>query len=300
MSCRSGAGERREPVPRPDDRAGDAVRRLEVALERPAGPRSDLPRPAEPRRTSRREGQRCSPQSSRDVLLLVSAAGRLTVAQLQGIVEEARLRSALEAAADADVATVGAGSVVAFTHPLLASAMYDAAAPAERRRAHRVLADKLEDPVERARHRVEVDHRPRRNGRRGAGTGRRNLPEPWRPAVGRRAAGRSRTGHAVRCGHGRRLRSLAPRRGHLHRRRRPPCRRRQPWTRGRRWPSTREQQAQVLVRRLGWPTTSRGCSVPRRAGVPDGAAGQRGPRGDPADLSERSPHGGSRAGSRCG
>jgi DNA-binding NarL/FixJ family response regulator len=93
------------------------------------------------------------PQSSRDVLLLVSVAGRLTVTQLQRIIEETRLRSALEAADDADIARVGAGSVVNFTHPLLASAIYDAAAPAERRRAHRLLADKLEDPVERARHR---------------------------------------------------------------------------------------------------------------------------------------------------
>jgi hypothetical protein len=93
------------------------------------------------------------PQNSRDVLLLVSAAGRLTVAQLQVIVEGARLRSALEAAADADVAVVGAEAVVTFTHPLLASAIYDASTPAERRRAHRVLAEKLDDPVERARHR---------------------------------------------------------------------------------------------------------------------------------------------------
>ncbi|MFC5264987.1 ATP-binding protein [Kribbella qitaiheensis] len=93
------------------------------------------------------------PQDSREVLLLVSAAGRLTVTQLQGIVPEVRLWPALEAARDADVALVGAGSVVAFTHPLLASAIYDAAAPDERRRTHRVLAEKLEDPVERARHR---------------------------------------------------------------------------------------------------------------------------------------------------
>jgi Predicted ATPase len=93
------------------------------------------------------------PQHARDVLLLVSAAGRLTVAQLQGIVDATRLRSALEAAADADVAVVGAEAVVTFTHPLLASAIYDAATPAERRRAHHVLAEKLDDPVERARHR---------------------------------------------------------------------------------------------------------------------------------------------------
>jgi predicted ATPase len=93
------------------------------------------------------------PQDAREVLLLVSAAGRLSVGQLRGIVEEARLWPALGAAADADVAMVGAGSVVTFTHPLLASAIYDAAVPAGRRRAHRVLADGLDDPVERARHR---------------------------------------------------------------------------------------------------------------------------------------------------
>ena len=93
------------------------------------------------------------PQSARDVLLLVSAAGRLTVAQLQGIVGDAEIRLALEAAADWDVASVGAGSVVTFAHPLLASAIYDDAGPAARRRAHRVLADALDDPVERARHR---------------------------------------------------------------------------------------------------------------------------------------------------
>ncbi len=95
------------------------------------------------------------PDDARDVLTLVSAAGRLTLAQLQAIVAPDRLASALEAAADADVATVGAESAVAFAHPLLASALYDAAAPADRRRAHRLLADSLDDPVERARHRTK-------------------------------------------------------------------------------------------------------------------------------------------------
>jgi DNA-binding CsgD family transcriptional regulator/energy-coupling factor transporter ATP-binding protein EcfA2 len=94
------------------------------------------------------------PQPAREVLLLVSAAGQLTMAQLQGIVEATVLRPALEAAADADVATVGAQSAVTFTHPLLASAVYDAAQPEDRRHAHRVLAEALEDPVERARHRA--------------------------------------------------------------------------------------------------------------------------------------------------
>jgi DNA-binding CsgD family transcriptional regulator len=93
------------------------------------------------------------PPDVREVLLMVSAAGRVTVAQLQRIVEAQQVREALEAAADLDVAVVGAETVVSFTHPLLGSAIYDAATPPERRQAHRTLADKLEDPVERARHR---------------------------------------------------------------------------------------------------------------------------------------------------
>jgi DNA-binding CsgD family transcriptional regulator len=93
------------------------------------------------------------PPDAREVLLLVSAAGRITMTQLERMVEGSRLRQALEAAADADVAVVGAGTVVSLTHPLLASAIYDAATPAARRHAHRVLAENLEDPVERARHR---------------------------------------------------------------------------------------------------------------------------------------------------
>lgn len=96
------------------------------------------------------------PATAREVLLLVSAAGRLTVAQLAGAFDEARLADALDAAADWDVATVGPGAVVGFTHPMLASAIYDAASPAERRRAHKTLADLIDDPVERARHRART------------------------------------------------------------------------------------------------------------------------------------------------
>jgi DNA-binding CsgD family transcriptional regulator len=100
-----------------------------------------------------RERTALLPPAAREVLLLVSAAGRVTVAQLQRIVEARQVREALETAADFDVAVVGAETVVSFTHPLLGSAIYDAATPSERRRSHRRLAEKLEDPVERARHR---------------------------------------------------------------------------------------------------------------------------------------------------
>lgn len=96
------------------------------------------------------------PDEAKEVLLLVSAAGRLRVEQLAGLVDHARLTSALDAAADWDVAHVGVENRVGFTHPMLASAIYEASTPAQRRHAHRLLAGSLEDPVERARHRART------------------------------------------------------------------------------------------------------------------------------------------------
>ncbi|WP_433040208.1 helix-turn-helix transcriptional regulator [Dactylosporangium sp. CS-033363] len=96
------------------------------------------------------------PAAAREVLLLVSAAGRLNVHQLDKFAGPDHVVAALEAAADADLARVGPEQRVAFTHPLLASAIYEAATPAERRRAHRRLADSLDDQVERAVHRART------------------------------------------------------------------------------------------------------------------------------------------------
>jgi DNA-binding CsgD family transcriptional regulator len=102
-------------------------------------------------------------QEAHSVLLLASAAGRLTLTHLQRMVEPDRLASVLETAADADVAAVGVDSTITFTHPLLASAIYEAAKSTERRHAHRLLAQSLDDPVERARHHAKAATAPDRD-----------------------------------------------------------------------------------------------------------------------------------------
>lgn len=102
-------------------------------------------------------------QEAHNVLLLASAAGRLTLTHLQRMVEPDRLASVLETASDADVATIGVDSTITFTHPLLASAIYEAAKVTERRHAHGLLAQTLDDPVERARHHAKATTAPDRD-----------------------------------------------------------------------------------------------------------------------------------------
>jgi DNA-binding CsgD family transcriptional regulator len=85
------------------------------------------------------------PQATRRELLLACAHGRLTAAQLD--------QDALEPAFVEHVIEVANG-VVRFTHPLLAAVLYQAASPQARRRAHERLAEIVEDPLARARHRA--------------------------------------------------------------------------------------------------------------------------------------------------
>lgn len=142
---------------------GNPLLALEIARAMEAGPApwraGVVPVPSSLAELLRERVTRLPPQA-RKVLLLASAAGRLTVTQALAIVDEDELADALEEALDADVASVGAGSAIVFSHPLLASAVYDAATPGERRRAHRALAEKLDDPVERARHRARTTIAP--------------------------------------------------------------------------------------------------------------------------------------------
>ena len=90
------------------------------------------------------------PDSTRNVLLLAAAMGVSTVQDL---------RSAAGSNADEDIELAEKAGIldsrdgtVRFTHPLMAAAVYDHAAGAERRRIHNDLAKKLADPEERTRH----------------------------------------------------------------------------------------------------------------------------------------------------
>ena len=85
------------------------------------------------------------PQATQEALLLACAHGRLAPAVLDG--------DALEPAYADHVIEVADG-VIRFTHPLLASVLYQGAAPGARRRTHARLAEIVDDPVARIRHRV--------------------------------------------------------------------------------------------------------------------------------------------------
>ena len=91
------------------------------------------------------------PEVTRRALLLACTHGRLRPAQLDG--------EALEVAFADDVIELTDG-VIRFTHPLLASALYQAATPEARRRAHEHLTEIVEDPLARARHRALAAQEP--------------------------------------------------------------------------------------------------------------------------------------------
>ena len=84
---------------------------------------------------------------ARRELMLVAAQGRLPTALLRplGIVA-----ATFDSARDARVVEV-TDTTISFTHPLLASALYQGASSEERRAAHRRLAAVVDDPVDRGR-----------------------------------------------------------------------------------------------------------------------------------------------------
>jgi DNA-binding CsgD family transcriptional regulator len=125
---------------------GNAFFALEIARELlMVGRRTDghLPVPDDMRGLVSARARRL-PAATREALLVASALSEPTTQ----IVDE----SALGPALDADMVRLCADGRVAFTHPLFASAVYEAASPARRRNVHLRLAGIMDDLEERARH----------------------------------------------------------------------------------------------------------------------------------------------------
>jgi DNA-binding NarL/FixJ family response regulator/RecA/RadA recombinase len=87
---------------------------------------------------------RSLPTRTRDALLRAASLARPDLRLI-----DAR---ALAAAEDAMLVRVDADGRIEFVHPLFASAVYSSASISRRRDTHRVLADAVDDPEERARH----------------------------------------------------------------------------------------------------------------------------------------------------
>jgi DNA-binding CsgD family transcriptional regulator len=124
---------------------GNPFSALEVARALGAAelpPREPLPVPEDVRVLVRRRIERL-PRARRQALLRIAALAQPTSSVLGPSLQPA-LRSEL-------VQRLPDGRIT-FTHPLYASAVYEAAAPEERRRIHRELATLVTDIEERARH----------------------------------------------------------------------------------------------------------------------------------------------------
>ncbi len=126
---------------------GNPFHALEIARELGAigdpGPGGALPVPEDLRKLLKARIRRL-PAETRSALLIASALSEPTTVDTG----EAKLESAVEA----EVVHIENDGRVVFTHPLFASAVYDAATPKRRRELHKVLAEAVHDPEQRARH----------------------------------------------------------------------------------------------------------------------------------------------------
>lgn len=114
------------------------------ALLKPAEP---LPVPADLRALLRRR-LIALPQSARDALLLAASSAQPTVPLIEGIEGGSAGLAEAESAGIVEVH----GSAIEFTHPLLASTVYETVSASDRHTAHAALAQVAKDPEERARH----------------------------------------------------------------------------------------------------------------------------------------------------
>ena len=125
---------------------GNPFYALEIARElRAAGDlnASQIPVPEDLRNVLAARIRRL-PSDARDALLVAAALSRPTT--------EFAPEEALAAAEEADVVRIEPGGRIRFTHPLLASTVYERASEERRREVHREMARRVGDPEERARH----------------------------------------------------------------------------------------------------------------------------------------------------
>ncbi len=125
---------------------------LEIGRALPDGdallnPGEPLPVPADLRELLRRR-LTALPRSARDALLLAASAAQPTASLIEPVEGGSAGLSEAESAGIVEVH----GSAIEFTHPLLASTVYETASARDRRAAHAALAQVVKDPEERARH----------------------------------------------------------------------------------------------------------------------------------------------------
>ncbi|WP_460624874.1 helix-turn-helix transcriptional regulator [Kitasatospora kifunensis] len=127
---------------------GYALELAQAARRLPTAIRADDPLPV-PRRLHVPLADRLAtlPRVTREALLHLGAAGQLPPHPCAD-------RQALSPALAAGVLIHGPGGEPRFAHPLLREFVYANATPEERRQCHARLAEALEDPLERARHRA--------------------------------------------------------------------------------------------------------------------------------------------------
>ncbi|TAJ99312.1 MAG: LuxR family transcriptional regulator [Chloroflexota bacterium] len=95
--------------------------------------------------------------AEREALLLVAAAGSLSLGTLSALIDGDT--DAISAAIDEGFVSID-GETLRAGHPLIASTIYESASPAQRRAAHARLADATDEPEARARHRALSTHGP--------------------------------------------------------------------------------------------------------------------------------------------
>lgn len=129
---------------------------LEIARALQRGPLppigAPLPIPASLRDLLAARAARLIP-AARETLLLVAAAGTLSTRAIATVLGAEPAREGITAAVDEGLVAVEGESLRA-SHPLVASTVYSAAAPGERRDAHERLARVTDEPEARARHRA--------------------------------------------------------------------------------------------------------------------------------------------------